>query len=374
MAVKFTEEMIDDIVEKYQNGMSVKELAKTFSAHEQTITSKLKQRKVFAPKTHNWTDEDTKKLLEVYPSGDWDLIMAAFPNRTKVTLHSKASKLGIKMDNYFWNEHDKNILIKFYGEINVCDIQKMLDNEYTSKQIQNQAQKMNLTKSRLWTDDEINIMLENYSKVDVPTMTQLLSNRTADAIKLKAEQLGLKSLFTIEQEYTGEQKQFILDNWENMSDEEMAQVIGKSKHGVADQRRKLALYYPKNDISYYGVDDFIRHRNYEWKKLSMQNCNYKCVITGDSDFEIHHTYSFNLILKEAMKDKRWISKDITEYTDDELETILSIFFEYQSKYPLGVCVSKDYHKMFHSIYGNRVNTPEQWDEFLNTYINIPITD
>ena len=86
------------------------------------------------------------------------------------------------------------------------------------------------------------------------------------------------------------------------------------------------------------------------------------------------TYSFNLILKEAMKDKRWISKDITEYTDDELETILSIFFEYQSKYPLGVCVSKDYHKMFHSIYGNRVNTPEQWDEFLNTYINIPITD
>ena len=48
--------------------------------------------------------------------------------------------------------------------------------------------------------------------------------------------------------------------------------------------------------------------------------------------------------------------------------------EYQSKYPLGVCVSKDYHKMFHSIYGNRVNTPEQWDEFLNTYINIPITD
>ena len=48
MAVKFTEEMIDDIVEKYQNGMSVKELAKTFSAHEQTITSKLKQRKVFA--------------------------------------------------------------------------------------------------------------------------------------------------------------------------------------------------------------------------------------------------------------------------------------------------------------------------------------
>ena len=163
MAVKFTEEMIDDIVEKYQNGMSVKELAKTFSAHEQTITSKLKQRKVFTPKTHNWTDEDTKKLLEVYPSGDWDLIMAAFPNRTKVTLHSKASKLGIKMDNYFWNEHDKNILIKFYGEINVRDIQKMLDNEYTSKQIQNQAQKMNLTKSRLWTDDEINIMLENYS-------------------------------------------------------------------------------------------------------------------------------------------------------------------------------------------------------------------
>ena len=116
--------------------------------------------------------------------------------------------------------------------------------------------------------------------------------------------------------------------------------------------------------------DFIRHRNDEWKRLSMRNCKYKCVITGSSDFEIHHTYSFNLILKEAMSDNRWIDKNIIDYSEDELEYILSIFYEYQFKYPLGVCISPEYHRLFHSIYGNRINTPNQWEEFLNKYSKI----
>lgn len=370
MAVKFTDATIDDIVSKYQNGMSVKDLGEMFGVHYQTISRRLKERGVFIPKTHNWTETDTQKLLEVYPTGDWDLILKTFPSRTREVLYSQASKFGIHSYEYFWTQHDKDILIDLYGDIDTCDIQKMLDREYTIRQIQNQAKKMNLTKNREWTEDEVAILIDKYESVGSIGVSCLLPGRSNRAIIGKAMSLGLRC----DCYWTEEEKQFLINNWECMTDVELSEALGRGVKGVADQRRKLGLYYPRNDISYYDVADFIRHRNDEWKRLSMQKCQYQCVITKSSDFEIHHTYSFNLILKEAMQDSRWIDKDITEYTDDELNYILSIFCEYQSKYPLGVCVAPEYHRMFHSLYGNRVNTPDQWEEFLKMHINTPITD
>lgn len=365
MAIKFTDEMISDMVEKYQNGMSTKELGELFGVHYQTISRMLKKIGVFAPKTHNWTDEDTKKLLEVYLSGDWDLILSVFPNRSRESLYCQASKLGVRSDNYFWTEHDKNILIDLYSDLDVEDVQQMLEREYTIKQIQNQAKKMGLAKSRVWTEDEIAIMMDEYKSNGVAGVIDLLPGRTKPAIIHQAIKLGLRC----DCYWSEEEVAFLVNNWPQMSDEEISHALGRGVKGVADKRRKLGLYFQKNDISYYDVSDFIRHRNYEWKKLSMIKCNYGCVITGSSDFEIHHPYSFNLILKEAMRDTRWISKDINDYDEDELDIILSVFFEYQSKYPLGVCLSPECHKMFHSTYRNRANTPEQLNEFLNNYIH-----
>ena len=365
MAGKLTNEEIDKIVEYYKNGMSTKQLGEMFGVHYGTISSKLKERRVFVPKTHNWTNEDTEKLLEVYPTGDWGLIMKAFPNRTREMLYCQASKLGIRSDNYFWTEHDKNILIDFYGDLDVKDIQSMLERKYTIKLIQNQAKKMGLAKSRIWTDDEIAIMVEKYESNGVSGVIGLLPGRSKPAIIHKAISLGLRcNCFWSEDEI-----KFLIDNWSKMSDEDIARELGRGVKGVADKRRSIGLYFPKNDISYYNIDDFIRHRNYEWKKESMRSCNYKCVITGSSDFEIHHPYSFNLILKEAMLDDRWINKSFADYTIDELNYNLNIFLQYQSERPLGVCLSVDMHRKFHSVYGNRINTPEQLEEFLDTYIH-----
>jgi hypothetical protein len=365
MAVKLTDEEINEIVDKYQNGMSVKELGKIFGVHYQTISNKLKQLGVFSPKTHNWTDADTEKLLKVYPSGDWDLILETFPNRTRTFLYCKASKLNIRSDNYFWTEHDKNVLINSYGDFDVKEIQKMLNREYTIRQIQNQAKKMCLTQQREWSDEEITILINHYADEGSDGVKKLLPYKSNRAIIGKAMKLGIAcNCFWRDNEI-----KFLIDNWPQLSDEEIAKELGRGVKGVSDKRRSLGLYFPKNDISYYNIDDFIRHRNYEWKKDSMRNCNYKCVITGSSDFEVHHTYSFNLILKEAMLDNGWINKNFDDYTIDELNYNLNIFLQYQSKYPLGVCLSTDMHKKFHSIYGNRVNTPEQWEEFFNIHIH-----
>lgn len=364
--MKINDETLDVLVKEYQSGKTIKELKVIFGIHEQTIVKYLKQRGVFSPKTHNWTDRDSKKLLEVYPSGDWDLICKTFPNRTKQFLYEQASKLNIRRDNYFWTEHDKNILIEFYNNIGAKGVKPMLDGNYSIKLIQNQAKKMGLTKSRFWTNDEISVLTENYPTVGTAGMFELLPNRSKAAIIHETMLLGLRC----ECFWSEGEKQFVKDNWENMSDQELAQALGRGVKGVADQRRKLGLYYTVPYNGYYTLINYIRMNITEWKKKSMEASGYKCVLTGGNFDDIHHQYSFNSILEETLKVTNMDDREsIDDYTDEELKFVLDTFKSIQDTYPLGVCLSKEVHKLFHKIYGYGNNTPEQWEEFKLNYNN-----
>jgi len=115
----------------------------------------------------------------------------------------------------------------------------------------------------------------------------------------------------------------------------------------------------------------------EWKTATMQNCDYKCVLTGSKDFSIHHLYGFNQILCEAFdiikEEIELVSDNPEDYTKAQLDRMIEIFRNTHEKYPLGVCVRKDIHDLFHRIYGSGGNTPEQWDRFVDDYKNGKIT-
>ena len=49
--------------------------------------------------------------------------------------------------------------------------------------------------------------------------------------------------------------------------------------------------------------------------------------------------------------------------------MLEIFGEIHSNFPLGVCVRKDIHDLFHRLYGSGGNNQEQWDRFITKYKN-----
>lgn len=134
------------------------------------------------------------------------------------------------------------------------------------------------------------------------------------------------------------------------------------------QRNKLGFYRIKKDYSNYSnLDKFFRGHIQQWKIDSMIACQYRCVFSGSKDFAIHHIYGFNIILKEVYEilDSKNLLKStkVEDYTKEELNYFLSIFNRIHSKYPLGVCVRKDIHDLFHNIYGSGGNTIEQWNEF-----------
>lgn len=108
----------------------------------------------------------------------------------------------------------------------------------------------------------------------------------------------------------------------------------------------------------------------DWKKESMKNCNYKCIITGNRFDDIHHIHGLNLILNETINDLNILIKEtMNEYSDEELKSILTLFRLKQNKYPLGICLAKNVHSLFHNTYGYGNNTESQWVEFVKDYKN-----
>jgi len=157
-----------------------------------------------------------------------------------------------------------------------------------------------------------------------------------------------------------------------MTDADMAVVLGKPISGIREQRIKLGYYRINRDYSgYENISKLFRGHIQDWKDASMKRCNYKCVLSGSKNFNIHHLYGFNMIAQETfeiLSSEGSLHGDKLEcYTHNELEHMLSVFSAVHSKYPLGVCVRCDIHSLFHSIYGNGCNTEQQWSKFVNDY-------
>ena len=97
---------------------------------------------------------------------------------------------------------------------------------------------------------------------------------------------------------------------------------------------------------------------------------YKCVLTGSKNFEIHHLYGLSNIISDLLNDySQYQDISFDQLSDETLNFLTEKFLEYQNKYPLGECIRKDLHVLFHSLYGQYYNTPEQWYRFKEDYRN-----
>lgn len=285
---------------------------------------------------YKYTKEDIEFLKENYPLGNWDKIFKRFPNVSRHAINSKMSKLGISFDN-------KN------------------------KTSSNNFDYVNRTK---WTKDEEEIVEKMYSKYPIEELVKVLPNRSKDAIILRANKLGLLSYNKINTLWTEEQKQYIADNWELEPDKIMAIKLNKTFRAVKAQRESLGLYRrDMSSTSYPTLAKYLRGQNQKWKIDSMRNCDYKCVLTNSKDFEIHHLYGVSNIIEDIFKQNKDLYKEsFSDYSQEEFSFILEKFLEIQSNYPLGECIDKKLHVLFHSLYGQYYNTPEQWNRFKDDYL------
>lgn len=282
---------------------------------------------------YNYTQDDITFLRKYYSTNDWDAIFERFPNCSKQQIYSICSKYKIK-SGY---KRDSKVA--------------------------------NLSSAR-WTEEENNILIKNYETIPINELMLLLSGRTRDSIICRASKFKLTSFDKKRQLYADEELQYITDNWKYLSDYEMANYLGRTFRSVKWMRESLGLYRqdPDRDLSYVNLERYLRGQLQSWKNASMQRCNYQCVLTGSKDFAIHHLYSFSYIVQSFVLQYQYdYTKNINDYCVGDLDQLVIDFLNFHNQFPLGVCIDKELHKLFHHIYGKNNNTPVQWQEFEQNY-------
>lgn len=369
-ARRFTEQELNSVIFDYQNGMKLFEIAEKYNRRPDTIMGKLQSIEIYEYTTHRFTDEEIEFLKVYYPIGDWNTIFKCMPNVSKQSIHSKMNKLGIHITSYYWTKEDERLLIENYESMygRIDELVDLFCGRHTYKSIVSKARKLGLQSRKSWSNEEIEILINNYDKYSVDEILFLLPNRNRHSVIAKAGSLNLTNKTILETRFNNEDKMFIIKNFNSMTDKEMGIVLQRSETAINNYRYRNGLIKINEKSSYNDLSEYLRRNNADWKRDSMINCKYKCVLTGKRFDEIHHLYGLNLILNEVLDDLNIsVKNSMDDYSKEELRSILDTFREKQLTYPLGVCLTKEIHSLFHKKYGYGNNTIEQWNKFVSDY-------
>lgn len=365
MANRFTKTEIDNIIKDYNygNGLKPYQLAEKYNRNSSSIIRKLKDLKIYRNTNYRFTDDDIEFLKEHYICGNWNVIFERFPYVSKQSIHTKMSKLGIKMINESaWTKEEIEILKANYFSMNIEKVCNLLPNR-TYKAICTKAKRLGLKTREFWSDEENEKLIKYYPLYPLDDILEYFPNRSKDSIIDHAKSLNITSFNY--NPYTSEEDEYIIQNWKLKPDIILAKDLGRTKRGIQARRHYLKLYRRDMDcLTYETLSKYIRGNIQYWKNNSMESCNYRCVFTGSKEFQIHHLFGVSNIINKIIKENNFqVYDNFSDYTEEELHKILRAFIIEQDKYPLGVCVSKNIHVLFHSLYGQYYNTPEQWYQF-----------
>lgn len=272
-----------------------------------------------------------------------------------------------------WNSEDVIILEKNYGKIPTKEITPLLSKPYSETAIKSEAGRRDLCKSRLWSQEEINILVNMYPNNNMSEVLNALPNRTLPSIMGKVRHLGLTSYYYNQRIYSEEDEEFLRNNYLTMDNDELGKCLSRNPNAIQQRLLILDLHRPLDlkATCYKNIAMYIRAQNATWRNHIFQKNNYTCYLSNkERDVVIHHCRGFNLLLQESMDILNFeIKDDFDTYEVSELDKLYDCFSELQDGYGEYVCINKDIHKLFHDNYGYGNNTMQQWIDFEGKYKN-----
>ena len=366
---KVTKENIDEFEHLFHQGYNYTEIAKRTGFSRYTVSNKLKERKCHKNTISNLSQKELDEIIHLYKNNQTKTIIEKY-GFSKEVIYGYMSRNKIKNEKFHWSDDDIVLLKENYGKMSLNDMaDKIFCGHHSASAINLKASKLGLVTSMEWTEEELDILKNNYSTCSKDEILKLLPKRSINGIIQKAMQMGIRSKAYIDEKYSEQQLLFIKNNVYKMTDEEIAKSLEKPLSGVQEQRRKMGFYYLNKDYSNYeSLSKFFRGHIQDWKNESMKFCNYKCIFTGSKDFRIHHLVGFNIIVSDTLfeldKEGKLKSKKMSDYSKEELSYFLSKFQDKHDTYsPLGICLRTDIHNLFHQIYGSGGNLDNQFNCF-----------
>jgi hypothetical protein len=331
-----------------------------------------------------WTDEEKEIIIKFSLVKSKDEMKCLLPNRTWKAIRHMGLKLGLKLkDDY--DPIPKNELFKIIDDVNHMKCKSCRrylpanvvyyprDNScrlgFRSICKECKGENFGLAKSNNWTDEELEILSIHYpTRTNREIQKEFMPNRDVELINKKASSLGLHKtdetvLRAKRESYTEEWKQKI-------SKTKKESGIHKGENNPMYGSHRIGSLNPNWQGGITELYEHLRRNLTQWKKDSMEQCGYKCILTGERFDDIHHLYGFQNIVDDTLRELNIrLEPNIGNYTDEELYMITDKCIEIHYRYPLGVCLKAEIHSLFHSLYTNRNNTPEQFYEFIDRWNN-----
>lgn len=255
---RITDQELEYIKHEYLNGKSINDIADDLHSCFRTVSEKLKEMGIFQYKKRRWTDEEIRYLQENYANTDWIILLKVLYKWNKDDIITKASRLNLKREVFFWNDEDIKILKDAYNDkLSVKEISVLLGHKFSEDAILTKAYNLGIKQREFWSVEEENLLIDNYRIKDMDEICQLLPRRSHDCIINKASKLGLVHK-TI---WSDEELQYLIDNYQIQTDEEIALHIGRTKDSVRGKRFTEKLYHPISPGVYNYLSEYIRKRN-----------------------------------------------------------------------------------------------------------------
>lgn len=271
-----------------------------------------------------------------------------------------------------WSVEDEQVLRDNYGKLSYKEISNLLSRNVNFNSIGRKVVDMGIVKhANIWSDDEIDILINNYSIKPMNEVLELLPGRSQSAILHQARNYDLKSYFYINRSYSDDEIQYIMQNYIDKSYEEMSCELGRTVTAIKIRMYILGLRKPTEISNYNNLYNYVRQRIVPWRNNVRESHGYICEISGcKSNIIVHHIRSFNLLIEECVDILDFpLYDDFSQYSQEQLDVFVETFLELQEYYGAYVCISESIHKQFHKIYGYGNNTQEQWNEFVLNYSN-----
>lgn len=128
----------------------------------------------------------------------------------------------------------------------------------------------------------------------------------------------------------------------------------------------------KNSRLYKGgeseVLDNFRRIIKSWKIEIAKNYNYRCALTGAKyDCVVHHLKPFKQIVEESCKELNLpLHRKLKDYSSEDYRNLETLIIK-KHTIDIGILLQRKVHAKFHSIYGVRNNTIEQFNDFIKEH-------
>jgi hypothetical protein len=182
------EEIYKMIIDDYNSGIPTNEIAKRFGYSSNCSISNIIKKFNVEKRLNRWSDEEIKFLTDYYPLTSSTEIAERL-NRKKDDVLQKAHNLGLKRNNYYWTEHEITVLRNNYNLLKPKELAKLLNR--TPRTITTKAIKLGLTENKNWTVEEDEQLKSLHSSLPNEEIAEIIG-RSRNSVVCRSSILNLK--------------------------------------------------------------------------------------------------------------------------------------------------------------------------------------